>query len=52
MQKTDDFLSNILELKSVNRVRMAHKVDNLSDIATTDGIKLDTNYLISKEYTG
>ena len=52
MCKAGEFYRKMSELQLVNRVRMLHKVVNLSDITTADGRKLDKNGLTSKGHTG
>ena len=47
MCKASELYSKMAELKSVSRVRMLHKLVNLSDVTTADGRKLDKNYLTS-----
>ena len=52
MAAANTLYSNKSTLRSINRVRMLHKIYHLSDITTANGNSLDPSFLKSREFDG
>jgi len=52
MEKVSMQLETISHWKAVNRVRMFHKVVNISDITSADGKALDQVFLAGNQFLG